>query len=73
MNPHYGLWVVSLFAIVNISSTNQQYIQIELLHVISSDKKHLEKFQVKQPAKTFSLFQTAWKHSSWQATLFTAF
>lgn len=39
MKLHYGLWVVFLFAIVNISLTNQQYIQIELLLVISSEKK----------------------------------
>lgn len=39
MKPHYGLWVVSFFAAVNISSTNQQYIQIELLLVISSEQK----------------------------------
>lgn len=39
MNLHYGLWVISLFAVVNISSTKQQYIQTELLHAISSEQK----------------------------------
>lgn len=39
MKPHYGLWVVFLFIIVNISSTNQQYIQIELLLAVSSEQK----------------------------------